>query len=96
MSKVKGYTVPFLLVVAVLGIWELVARTVFAGKFLVPPPESVVWEIWQDRGIYQASVPTTVHEAAIGFSSATSLPSCVRCCSCSSRSPRSCSCASRS
>src|SRR5271166_5887523 len=67
MSKVKGYTVPFLLVVAVLGIWELVARTVFAGKFLVPPPESVVWEIWQDRGIYQASVPTTVHEAAIGF-----------------------------
>ena len=67
MSKVKGYTVPFLLVVAVLGIWELVARTVFAGSFLVPPPESVVWEIWQDRGIYQASVPTTVHEAAIGF-----------------------------
>jgi len=27
----------------------------------------VVWGIWQDRAIYQYSVPTTVHEAALGF-----------------------------
>ena len=58
---------PFLLVVGFLALWELLARTVFAGRFLVPPPESVFWGIWQDRGIYQVSVPTTVHEAALGF-----------------------------
>ena len=66
-ARLRSLTVPFLLVVGFLAIWELLARTVFAGRFLVPPPESVVWEIWQDRGIYEASAPTTVHEAAIGF-----------------------------
>jgi ABC-type nitrate/sulfonate/bicarbonate transport system permease component len=55
------------LVVGFLAIWELLARTVFAGRFLIPPPETVFWGIWQDRGIYQYSVPTTVHEAALGF-----------------------------
>jgi len=66
-ARLRSYALPFSLVVALLAIWELVARTIFAGRFLVPPPESVIWGIWQDRGIYQDSVPTTVHEAAIGF-----------------------------
>jgi ABC-type nitrate/sulfonate/bicarbonate transport system permease component len=55
------------LVVGFLATWELLARTVFSGRFLIPPPETVLWGIWQDRGIYQYAVPTTVHEAALGF-----------------------------
>jgi ABC-type nitrate/sulfonate/bicarbonate transport system permease component len=66
-ARARSYSGPFLLVVGFLAIWELLARTVFAGRFLIPPPETVVWGIWQDRSIYQYSVPTTVHEAALGF-----------------------------
>ncbi len=55
------------MVVGFLALWEVLARTLFSGRFLIPPPETVFWGIWQDRGIYQYSVPTTVHEAALGF-----------------------------
>ena len=55
------------MVVGFLALWEVLARTLFSGRFLIPPPETVLWGIWQDRGIYQYSVPTTVHEAALGF-----------------------------
>jgi sulfonate transport system permease protein len=63
----RSYSLAFVLVAGFLGTWELLARTVFSGRFLIPPPETVVWGIWQDRGIYQYSVPTTLHEAALGF-----------------------------
>ena len=67
IAKLRANIGPFVLVVVFLGLWELLARTVFAGRFLVPPPETVFWGIWRDRGIYQYAVPTTVHEAALGF-----------------------------
>lgn len=66
-ARWRSYTTPTLLIVGVLAFWELVARTIFAGRFLVPPPEMVVWGIWKDRAIYQASLPTTCHEALLGF-----------------------------
>ncbi len=41
--------------------------TIFSGRFLVPPPESVLAGIWSDRSLYQGVAPTTIHEAALGF-----------------------------
>jgi len=67
IARLRANIGPFVLVVAFLGLWELLARTVFAGRFLVPPPETVFWGIWRDSGVYQYAVPTTVYEAALGF-----------------------------
>ena len=66
-SKAREFLGPVLLVVAFLALWELVARTIFSGRFLVPPPESVLAGIWSDRSLYQGVAPTTIHEAALGF-----------------------------
>jgi ABC-type nitrate/sulfonate/bicarbonate transport system permease component len=54
-------------VAAVIGLWELLARVVFAGRLLIPPPETVVRDIWDQRSLYGTAVGTTVHEAALGF-----------------------------
>lgn len=63
----RDYSGPIIVVVGVLALWEFLARVIFAGRFVLPAPESVVWNIWKDRVVYQNSVPTTVHEAVIGF-----------------------------
>ena len=52
LSKLRTGSGPILLVVAFFALWELLARTVFSGRFLVPPPETVLWGIWRDRGVY--------------------------------------------
>lgn len=51
----------------VVGIWELLARTVLASSLVVPTPFSVATQMWNDRHFYVPHVETTLHEAALGF-----------------------------
>lgn len=51
----------------VLGIWELLARTVLASSLVVPTPFAVAHQMWDDRSFYVPHVETTLHEAGLGF-----------------------------
>src|SRR6185437_6320908 len=54
-------------VVAILALWELLSRTMFAGKLILPPPDVVIRQIWADRSIYPANIGATLREALYGF-----------------------------
>lgn len=51
----------------VLGLWELLARTVLASSLVVPTPFSVARQMWDDRSYYLPHIETTLHEASLGF-----------------------------
>lgn len=52
---------------AVIGLWELLARTAFDGKHLVAPPSGIVRATIDNAGLYQRAVRYTLSEAAWGF-----------------------------
>lgn len=54
-------------VAATLGLWELLALTVFAGRHILPAPTAVVAQVWRDRSFYWPHIKTTVGEAAVGY-----------------------------
>jgi len=51
----------------VLGIWEVLAVTVFAGRHILPTPTAVAAQMWRDRSFYWPHIKTTVGEAAVGY-----------------------------
>jgi ABC-type nitrate/sulfonate/bicarbonate transport system permease component len=67
----RGWTqlvVPFLLMAAVFGIWELLARTVYAGQaYVLPRPLAVFQQIASDWDVLQPALWQTVKEFVIGF-----------------------------
>lgn len=53
--------------VAVVALWELLARTWFDGKHLIAPPSGIVSAAIEHADLYQRAVRTTLSEAAWGF-----------------------------
>lgn len=53
-------------VAVLLGLWELIARTIAAGRYVVPPLPDVVRTMVAD-GFYVTGVQTTLWEAIRGF-----------------------------
>lgn len=51
----------------VIGVWELLARTVLASSLVVPTPFAVATQMWHDRHFYVPHIETTLHESALGF-----------------------------
>jgi sulfonate transport system permease protein len=62
-----GYALPVLRTLAVFGLWEVLARTVFSGRLILPPPDAIVREIFDDRHLYNGMIATTGGEALLGF-----------------------------
>ena len=49
------------------GLWELLARTVFAGTHTVPTPWQTLRGLWVERGFYPPNIEPTVLAAGKGF-----------------------------
>lgn len=70
----KRKTVPFprhwketaLVSVGFIVVWEILALTVFAGRFVVPAPTDVLATAWKD-GFYAPDLGVTLSEAALGW-----------------------------
>lgn len=52
---------------AVIIAWELLARTVLAGSYVLAPPSAIVARIVEDRALYGRALWVTLREAALGF-----------------------------
>ena len=53
--------------IAVLLLWELLARTVYAGSYRLSPPTAVVVEFFEFRGLYLRNLWHSTKTAAWGF-----------------------------
>lgn len=56
-----------LLLVTVLGLWELIGVSGVFGAQTVPPLHEVISQLWADRSLYPTNIATTGKEAVIGF-----------------------------
>jgi ABC-type nitrate/sulfonate/bicarbonate transport system permease component len=67
----SGWTnvvIPLALILAVFGIWELLARTVYAGQpYVLPRPLAVFQQIGTDWDVLQPALWQTVKEFVVGF-----------------------------
>lgn len=58
--------VQLLIIFGVLALWELLATTIFAHRFVLPTPTSILEIAWQDH-FYGSDLVTTLSEASIGW-----------------------------
>ncbi|MEM9710920.1 MAG: ABC transporter permease subunit [Actinomycetota bacterium] len=56
-----------IVVVVTVGVWEVVARTVFSGSFVLSPPSSVLGSIYDERSLYARNLRHTIANAGWGF-----------------------------
>lgn len=62
-----GWELPALVIVGLVGLWELLARAVIADPLVVPAPSQILNQLWQDRDLYPRNVAATLSAAAKGF-----------------------------
>jgi len=63
-----GFGLVLLIVVALLVVWEILGRTVFADSHAVPPPTGIVRQLTRDGfAFYWPNVRTTLREAGEGW-----------------------------
>lgn len=53
--------------VLVLAAWELLARTVLAGSYVLAPPTAIAARIVEDHALYARALGVTLRAAALGF-----------------------------
>ena len=56
-----------LVILALLGVWELVVRLGAVDPLLLPPPSDVAKALWTDRGDLGADLGVTVREVLVGL-----------------------------
>ena len=67
-SIAKSYGPPLVVFALFIGIWSLLATTVYGDQnYLLPRPWDVATTLWQDRAELWAATLITLREAAIGF-----------------------------
>jgi NitT/TauT family transport system permease protein/putative hydroxymethylpyrimidine transport system permease protein len=59
-----------LVVLALLGAWEVVVRAGAVDALVLPPPSQVVTSLWQDRGLLGHDLAVTAGEVALGLGAA--------------------------
>ena len=59
---------PLLVVLALLGAWELVVRAGAVDALLLPAPSQVLTALWEDRGLLAADLAVTTWEVLLGLS----------------------------
>lgn len=73
MSRLRPYAAPILVIVLLLGAWELAARwdlisnTLNIESFLVPAPSDIATSLWQDRSLLADDSWVTIQEVVLGF-----------------------------
>jgi NitT/TauT family transport system permease protein/putative hydroxymethylpyrimidine transport system permease protein len=64
---------PLLVLVALVGVWELITAAGWVDPLLVPPPLDVVKSLWEDRSILAPDLWTTTKEVLVGLALALAL-----------------------
>ena len=73
MSRLRTYAAPVLLIVALIGLWEIAAQwELISGAlniqdFLVPAPSDVARSLWDDRSLLASDAWVTLKEVLLGF-----------------------------
>jgi NitT/TauT family transport system permease protein/putative hydroxymethylpyrimidine transport system permease protein len=67
---VRRALAPALLVVALLGAWQLYAKTGAVDDFILPAPSEIVSAGWQDRALLWDNLVVTAQEVGLGILSA--------------------------
>ncbi len=71
--KLRLWLPPLLLVLALVGLWQLAASSGFLAEvlgleeFLVPSPSQIAEVLWQDRDLIIENAGTTLVEIVVGF-----------------------------
>jgi ABC-type nitrate/sulfonate/bicarbonate transport system permease component len=58
---------PLLVLVAIVGVWELITAAGWVDPLLVPPPLDVVKSLWEDRSLLAPDLWTTTKEVLVGL-----------------------------
>jgi NitT/TauT family transport system permease protein/putative hydroxymethylpyrimidine transport system permease protein len=58
---------PALLIAALLGAWEIVARAGWVDPLILPAPTDVARTLWTDRGVLAPDLATTTWEVLLGL-----------------------------
>ena len=64
---------PALLVLALLGIWELYVDAGSASSFVLPAPHSIASALWNNAGFLAANLAPTAEEVVLGIAMALAL-----------------------
>jgi NitT/TauT family transport system permease protein/putative hydroxymethylpyrimidine transport system permease protein len=64
---------PLLVLLAIVGVWELITAAGWVDPLLVPPPLDVVKSLWEDRSILAPDLWTTTKEVLVGLALALAL-----------------------
>jgi len=73
LSGASGWALPILLVVMLVGVWQLAAVSGFLADrlgledFLVPAPAEIAEVLWQDRSLIAENARVTLVEVVLGF-----------------------------
>jgi ABC-type nitrate/sulfonate/bicarbonate transport system permease component len=63
----RSFVPPLLLVLALLGAWELYADSGAASSFVLPAPHSIATAMWENAGFLAANLWPTAEEIALGL-----------------------------
>jgi ABC-type nitrate/sulfonate/bicarbonate transport system permease component len=64
---------PLLVLLAIVGVWELITAAGWVDPLLVPPPLDVLRSLWEDRSILAPDLWTTTKEVLVGLAVALAL-----------------------
>jgi putative hydroxymethylpyrimidine transport system permease protein len=73
MSRVRTYIAPAVVILLLLGAWELAARwdlisnALSIEDFLVPAPSDIATSLWEDRSLLLSDGWVTLQEVLLGF-----------------------------
>jgi putative hydroxymethylpyrimidine transport system permease protein len=63
----KRWAAPAALIVAMIGLWELVVRATDTPGYLFPTPSAVVSSLWSDAGTLGSATAVTLREITLGY-----------------------------
>ena len=73
MKRARGYAAPVVVILLLLGAWELAARWDLISNalniqdFLVPAPSDIAQSLWRDRSLLADDSWVTLREVLLGF-----------------------------
>jgi NitT/TauT family transport system permease protein/putative hydroxymethylpyrimidine transport system permease protein len=73
MTAARKYLAPIVVILVLLGVWELAARWDWISNalniedFLVPAPSDIAKSLWEDRSLLSSNAWVTLKEVLLGF-----------------------------
>src|SRR6202040_2879062 len=71
--RLAGVLAPALLVLVLLGIWEIYVDAEAASSFVLPAPHAIASALWNNAGFLAANLAPTAEEVVLGIALALAL-----------------------